>query len=108
MRLANSRLMLAPEYEPSAARAVATVKRLRTRAAVLSFLCAVAAAFLPITAAIAIEPGQGETALISSAAVAVTSWAAYRRARRDREHARELEHAIEHLLVKPESSVPQP
>jgi hypothetical protein len=108
MRLAQGRVMLAPEYDPSAARAVATVRRLRMRAAVLSFLCAVAVAFLPVTAAIAIEPGEGGTALIGSAAVAVTSWAMYRRARRDREHARELEQAIEHLLVKPESPVPQP
>jgi hypothetical protein len=100
--------MVAPVYDPSAARAVARVKHLRTRAAVLSFLCAVAAAFLPLTAAVALEPGQGGAAIVGSAAVGVTSWVAYRRARRDREHARELEQAIEHLLVKPDSTVPQP
>ena len=104
----TSALMVAPEYDPSAARAVARVKHLRTRAAVLSFLCAVAAAFLPLTAAVALEPGQGGTAIVGSAAVGVTSWVAYRRARRDREHARELEQAIEHLRMKPDATVPQP
>lgn len=100
--------MVAPEYDPSAARAVARVKSLRTRAAVLSFLCAVAAAFLPLTVAVALEPGQGAAAIVGTAAVGATSFVAYRCARRDREHARELEQAIEHLLVKPESSVSQP
>jgi hypothetical protein len=100
--------MVTPEYEASAAHAVARVKRLRLRGAVLFFFGAVAAAFLPVTAGLALEVGQAGKAMISSAAVGAASWVACRCARRDRTHARELEQAIEHLLVKPEFSEPEP
>jgi len=104
----QTEIMVEPQYEASAAHAVARVKRLRLRAAVLFFFGAVAAALLPVTAALALEVGQTGRAMISSAAVGAASWVAFRCARRDRTHARELEQAIEHLLVKPEFSEPHP
>jgi hypothetical protein len=101
--LAAAVVMLNPEYEPSAARAVARVKHLRMRAGLLSFFAAVLAAFLPLIAVLPLERNQVGHAVVGSAAVVAACWATCRLARRDRVYARELEEAIEPLRIKAES-----
>jgi hypothetical protein len=80
------------------------VRRLRLRAAVLSFVGALGSAFLPVTGALAAEEGMLTEAIVSTAGLGTVAAAAFAVARRGRKRAARIEQEIVAQLGDPPPS----